>query len=236
MIDQIRASDLVSIYEFMLAILQIGYSKTEYQELLDSLTGIWDIKRSPDCFDWGLDTLDALINYSCPYIQLRENFFSAIVGAFSYYLRRIHPDQWNLFKELCEDLNHKEIYQDLKGSAGSSDETLSDAVVSHGHLEGKLIAIYTLEDPVAVRVKAILEKNFTGVEVKTDNSLVANERLAAIAREADIFIFAWRSAKHPAFHCIEDNRFKDQVTLKPLGKGSSSMLRSLYDYIEKSIN
>ena len=219
--DQILTTDLNAVYEFVLAILQIGCSKNEYHELVAYLKEIWERKKAPDCFGWGLDTLDALINYSAPDTKIREDFFSSIIGSFSQYIRRIHPEQWNYFEYLCKDLNHQDFFNDLRKETVSDEDSKLEEILSPDVLKDKLIGIYTLNDPVGIRVKTILEKRFSGVKVKLNNAHVANDSLATIAREADIFLFAWRSAKHSAFDCIEDNRPKNKVTLKPNGKGSS---------------
>lgn len=73
----------------------------------------------------------------------------------------------------------------------------------------------------------MLRELFPTVEVLLNSDPICSERLAALARRADILLFAWRSSKHAAYYCVRDNRPPNRPILMPRGKGSASILREL---------
>ena len=78
--------------------------------------------------------------------------------------------------------------------------------------------------------KAALEKLFPGCKVVVNSDLVATERLAALARSADLFVFAWKSSSHQAFYCVKDAITNGEPIWVP-GKGTASILRAVLDYL-----
>ena len=69
-------------------------------------------------------------------------------------------------------------------------------------------------------------------KVEINSEKVGSVKLRDLARNADIFVIVTRSAKHAATNFIEMHR-KDKPTLRPTGKGTSSILYELAQYVEK---
>ena len=77
----------------------------------------------------------------------------------------------------------------------------------------------------------MLRQTCPGLEVDINSDEVCTDRLAALAKNSDVFIFAWRSSKHQAYYCIKNNRPATLPLLQPLGKGSASILRAALEYL-----
>ncbi|MEY3760090.1 MAG: hypothetical protein RIR39_1581, partial [Pseudomonadota bacterium] len=67
--------------------------------------------------------------------------------------------------------------------------------------------------------------------VETNNDHEATDKLKSLARNADIFVFAWKSSKHQAYFCVKDARVNKEIIL-PLGKGTASIVRSALERIQ----
>jgi hypothetical protein len=53
-----------------------------------------------------------------------------------------------------------------------------------------------------------------------------------MARNADLFVICWRSAKHAATDAIRQARPSSKPTIYPSGKGSSSILVAIDDHLQ----
>ena len=61
--------------------------------------------------------------------------------------------------------------------------------------------------------------------------MVRSQQLEELARRSDVFVVCWRSAAHAATQIIERLRPTESATLYPAGKGSSSILRVIEEYL-----
>ena len=104
-------------------------------------------------------------------------------------------------------------------------EAIHEGPVERSPLDNKIVAMYTLIEPVAERTKRLLDMLHPGIRVHLVQDTVGNPRLEDLARRADIFVICWRSAAHAATQVIERFRPVGSITLYPAGKGSSSILR-----------
>ena len=91
-------------------------------------------------------------------------------------------------------------------------------------LAGKTVAIYTLTPQVASRARCH-RATVAGIDVKLDDSLVSTPALVNLARTADYFIVAVRSAKHAATEAIIEHRSANLPLIWPRGRGSTRMLQ-----------
>jgi hypothetical protein len=51
-----------------------------------------------------------------------------------------------------------------------------------------------------------------------------------LARNADMFVFAWKSGKHQAFYCVKE-AMRGRDIIMPTGKGTASIVKSVLDSI-----
>ena len=86
------------------------------------------------------------------------------------------------------------------------------------------------------RAKEILGSMYPGISIDTNDDHVCTDRLKALAKSADLFVFASRSSKHQAFFCIKDHRPKNDLFVQPPGKGSASIVRSVEQNIISLLN
>jgi hypothetical protein len=96
---------------------------------------------------------------------------------------------------------------------------------------GRRMAIYTLTEQAGRRAAELLREVCPNLEVEINSDEVCTERLAGLAKNADVFLFAWRSSKHQAYFCVKNNRPASLPLLQPLGKGSASILRAALEYL-----
>lgn len=225
--------DLTIFNELLQAFLTLGVDKGQYNEYIDFAKELWGRYASIAKLDWALDLADLLVIYPCPSSQTRLNFVVTVSGLIGKFLRRVSPGQWKFIQQLYEDLGQGEAYIALVNSYGlAQDEITREAIDIFEHLSRKTVALYTLTERVAKRVKETLEKRCSTVSVQISSDKVGSDRLRQMARSADIFVMATASAKHAATEFIEDHRPKELPILRPQGKGSASMLQAIYHFLQ----
>lgn len=95
-------------------------------------------------------------------------------------------------------------------------------------LKGKLIGISTLTEKAGQRAAEMLQSLFPGVVIKLNHDKVATDKLKNLASSADYFIFCNKSAAHQSYYAVKAIN-KDIIYCD--GKGSSSIIRALTDFI-----
>lgn len=210
-------------------LLEIGLSADRYRQLVEDFCALWERVDSPVHLDSAIDMLDVLLTQACPNPGIRAAFFRKLLASFQRWQRRIRTDQWALLAGLASELGELEVVQALRPAEDQSDSA-AVATASRGALAGQVVAIYTLTDAAAARAADFLTRNFDGVTVEVSNDHVASDRLRALARAADVFVVATRSAKHAATTFIEAQRPPGRPILYAAGKGSASLIRAVYSY------
>lgn len=203
------------------AIMEAGPSRADYEQLLSSLTTIWEERGDPRRIDWALDLLDLFTAASAPDLGSRDAFFEAISGSVNKHARRLQPEQISLFKLLCSDLECG-VPSFLPNEQETTTEPASEI------LAGKVVAIYTLDESSGKRARDLISLFYQGVDVRLSHDHVGSDQLKNLARSADYFLMVTRSAKHAATNFIKEERPEDKRPVDyPSGKGSSSILSAL---------
>ena len=223
--------DLLLFNELVLARLSLGIETPEYIDLLTNAEDLWERYASPSKVDWILDLLDSLVIYPSPAEGKRSKLLIFAANKFTQFARRIEPAQWNFLALLVRDLHQESLLPLIEEYRVAAEETESVAVDVLTLLAGKSITIYTLTEAVAQRVKSIIQSICSNTVVHLCHDKVGSERLRQLARNSDYFIMATASAKHAATGFIEANRPENLPLLRPSGKGSASMLRTLRSYL-----
>ena len=228
--DYKSTNSLNAIINLISDIFKIGFSEKEYNELLNNLIDLWSEVQSFNSLTWALDILDILISNNCSDTTLRSSFLSSIISMFSSFSRKITIDQWELLRVLSADMNELEIIEPIYPKKFESEEALKSVqTVKIAAINN--LGIYSLESTVLKRVKNLIESKFPSISINVNSDKVATDSLATLAKNSDILLFAWKSAKHAAFDCIMDNKGVNTKILQPSGKGSASMLREFFNYI-----
>ena len=222
--DGLSSEDWISTQTLLIAILDSGCDGKSYEDTVNVLKEMWESFGSPTRFDWALDTLDLLAAYPGTQPKARDSLFDSVLASFSKNHRRVSQNHWEIFKWLANDLQRDDDYNAIRPTT----ELAVPSEKESTNLKGKVVAIYTLTESAGARAQEIIEKLFDGVKVKLSHDLGGSDRLKSLAREADYFIVATRSAKHAATEFLKDSRPRDKSHLiYPSGKGSSSIVSSL---------
>jgi hypothetical protein len=227
--EDLGVADVQVVANLAGIILEIGLPAERYRQLVEDFCNLWERVDSPAYLDAAIDMLDVLLTQACPNPGVREVLFRKLIASFQRWQRRIRPDQWMLLAELASELGASEVVKAIRPSEAEADG--AGAAPNRRALAGKMIAIYTLTDPAATRAADFLTSNFDDVVVEVSNDHVASDRLRTLARAADVFVVATRSAKHAATTFIEAQRPPGRPIVYADGKGSASLIRALFSYI-----
>lgn len=210
--------------------LELGVSKAEYAEILLQVSSALQATESPSVADMALDALEMLINVACSDIQQRQQFAIQVIVIFQRWYKRVDRAQFALLGTLVEEL----------GIPGSMGELAKELAVSQPpseweQLDGKRIAMYSLQESALRRAARVLEELIPGSRIDTFNDHVGGSAaLRKASTTADIFIIATGAAKHAATTFIEDHRPKSLQTVYARGQGSASLLDALRKLGQKS--
>ena len=205
-----------------------GLSGDRYRQLIGDLRDLWERVDSPAHLDAALEMLDTLLTYACPDSGARDSFFQIVLASFRRWHRRLRHDQWALLADFALELNSFDDVAAVRPAEEASGTP--GGVTASAALSGKTVAIYTLAEAAGVRARDFLSRNFEDIVVEISNDHVASDRLRSLARQADVFLIATRSAKHAATTFIESQRPPGRPVLYASGKGSASLIRALFAY------
>ncbi|WP_144553391.1 protein DpdD [Bacillus sp. X1(2014)] len=233
--EEIGEMELSIYQDLLIAVLSVGLSKKEYDDVVSSGISLWKIAASYTNLSWAIDVIEALILYPCLNEEKRIAFLKELnqhLGTFSRFMK---TSDWEMIKLLHMDLNEIEAWKGIN-EAYWTKENVKDAANESfwDKLEGKSVGIYTLMDRVSQRVKSYLDSKVkNNIHVQTNNDKVGTDALRILSKSTDILIVATASAKHAATLFIQDERPSKLPLIFCHAKGSSSMIRELEKHIEK---
>jgi hypothetical protein len=208
--------------------LELGVSKAEYIEILHQMNSALQATESPSVADIALDALEMLINTACPDIHQRQQFAIQVIGIFQRWYKRIDAAQFALLRTLADELEIPDAMGDLPKKVSESQSSSM-----WEQLDGKRIAMYSLQESALRRVARVIGELSPRIRVYTFNDHVGGSAaLRKASSTADVFIIATRAAKHAATTFIEDNRPKNLGTIYARGQGSASLLEALREYAQ----
>lgn len=209
------------------ALLTSGPSQSVYIECVEDLNEIISANNSPVYLDWALNTSELLALYPAQDGgDLRLRVFTQVITMVSASPHRVTPTQRDILEILAKDYGCLNLLESLPTCDDESDG-LAQAVAKK--FKG-LIGIYTLTEGAGQRAKSILERYFPDARVETNKDHAATDRLISLAKNADIFVFAWKSSKHQAYFCVKDTRGAKEIVM-PSGKGTASIVKSALERI-----
>lgn len=209
------------------ALLTSGPSQSVYIECVEDLNEIISANNSPVYLDWALNTSELLVLYPAQDGgDLRLRVFTQVITMVRASPHRVTPTQRDILEVLAKDYGCLNLLKSLPACDNESDD-FSQAVATK--FKG-LIGIYTLTEGAGQRAKSILEKYFPDARVETNKDYAATDRLISLAKNADIFVFAWKSSKHQAYFCVKDARGAKEIVM-PSGKGTASIVKSALERI-----
>jgi hypothetical protein len=215
--------------QLLRGLLATGLSKAAYIEAISDFDEIFAENSSPTHFDWGLNLAELLLLYPDPdQGAAKLRLFLNVVGKLRVAPHRITQAQRILLETLARDYN-------CPGLLDNFPDISIEAAITFPEMSGYsgLIGIYTLTDGAGQRAKEILLRLYRQATVVLNSDVSATEQLRALAKAADIFVFAWKSSKHQAYYCVKDTRQGKEIVL-PRGKGSASILAGVLEKISAS--
>lgn len=200
-----------------------GASQSQYIEVLELLAYVLETDDSPYLVPWVLEILEVVAGYPVGETSARDQLASRAVG----FLQR-RSDRLTIENRLVASLVIEEL-----GLAAESIRPVSE--YEPGQLgtwpNNTKIGIYTLTPGVGERVVGYVQSIHPNVSIQVNSDHVSTEGLRNLAQEADVFVIVSRSAKHAATDAIKDSRSKESPILYPSGKGSSSIIKALNEYM-----
>jgi hypothetical protein len=203
--------------------LEQPFTANEYARMTDAIIMLWESNSGPEAYSGMLELMDVLLEAPCPQESLRRQVWQLIQD---FALKRWRQIKDPLIRQLTQIIMRGMLEVGEQGPEfdnGKDPENEGIGMVaSLPDLKGKMLAVYTLTEGAARRAREILEANFAGLRIEINSDHTATPALCHLAKTADYFVFAARSATHQAFYPITNSR-KDIIY--PYGKGASSIIR-----------
>lgn len=200
-------------------LLTTGLDREGYADLVADLQELQGAQASLVNLSWSLDLAELLAIHACPGAEVRLRFVVGVVDVARRLAHRLTYADRLVVEYLCRDCG---LHYPSEFAQESADDTTGD-----DRLSGKKVGIYTLIEPAGQRAALLLERIYPTIQVELNADHECTSRLIALARSADLFVFAWKSSKHQAYYCVKDHRDPKRALLLPVGKGSSSILQAI---------
>ncbi|MGJ7159611.1 protein DpdD [Morganella morganii] len=219
--DIFIASDLTRGY------LSSNSTAKDYCELVEYLKMMIENSGTSSASAW-LDILELFLIHPTADQSARESLFNLVLGIFYTNPARYSTLQWGLLALFAEECG---LSCDIPPQVVEDGNDRLETVCTGATLNGKVVGIYTLTDSVAERVKQQLLDEYPQADIRLNNDKGGSVTLRSLAKNADIFVFAWLSSKHSAYYAIKEER-GEKPFLQPSGKGSTSMLDCIRNYVK----
>ncbi|MDU7390692.1 protein DpdD [Atlantibacter hermannii] len=225
--DNISREDIFTACELARGYLEGDSNAHDYSELIENLQMMIESSGTTSASAW-LDLLELFLVYPTADQLAREQLFILVLNMFYRNPARYTELQWSLLAQFAGECGLVcEIPPQILEDSGEK----NDEVRVGSTLNDKVVGIYTLTESVAQRVKKQLLVDYPQADIRLNNDKGGSTMLRSLAREADVFIFAWLSSKHSAYYAIKEER-GDKPLLQPSGKGSTSMLDCIRSYLK----
>lgn len=205
------------------ALLAAGLDQKAYRDLIADTDEIAGEGFGVDMVYWVLDLVESFMNAASPDAAAREQFLHRILARIAPIIGRL-----SRLQRIAVTLLASELGWALPASPASDVVPADDGLASR--LAGMRIAIYSLTESSSRQAKAALEEISPTVTVGINADHGGSARLRALAENSDLFVMTWLSAKHAATDFIRAHR-GDRPLVYSQGKGFSSMLRAVEDYV-----
>lgn len=205
------------------AVLATGIAKDDYVGLCRDLSEWLGPVVAVSTIDRLADLVELTVVHPCPDGPAQKALWTSFLAALQPFSHRLDALQVSALKSLDVMLSGGLLTVEL----GTREEVRGDSVPEF--VRGR-VAVYTLVESVARRVKQQLEAAAPGLRVDLTTDKVGNDRLLVLAREADLFAIDWSRAKHAATDFIRQNRGARPIIFTS-GSGSSSIAREVLEAV-----
>ena len=205
------------------ALLSLGTTQKGYRGLLQDFEKLIDPGAGFSSVYWLIDIGAALLQHPSPDRDARLTLQNRILNSLQGFLGLLSAGQRAAYRRIAAGASWPVLPAPVDASGPTGLESL----------QGQSIAIYTLTESAGRQAEAVLKDLVPSVQVHLAHDHVGSQRLARLARDADLFILTTASAKHAATDCIVTNR-GDRPLLYAAGRGFSSIVRAVEEYAARN--
>jgi len=205
------------------ALLATGLDQKSYRDLIADIEEIAGDGFGVDMIYWVLALVENFMSAATPDASARETFLHRALARVVPIYGRLTRLQRVAIKLLSIELGWS-LPKTVTPFAEQADDGLAN------RLAGLRVAIYSMTESSSRQAKIALEEITPAVTVETNADHGGSVRLRALAENSDIFVVAWRSAKHAATDFIREHRGR-RTLLYSQGRGFSSILRAIENHL-----
>jgi hypothetical protein len=209
------------------ALLTTGIPAAQYGALLDDCLELVGNGAGTRNVYWLLDVLEETILNTAPDPNRRQSFWYASHARLYPLRAHLSAGQCLALGKLGASLGWKS--KDIEELSSSSTSSKFDEM--RIALSGTSVAIYSLTESAARQARQALETIAPDVRISISSDTCGTTALKSMALNSDIFIVATASAKHAATGFIQLMRPREKPTLFASGRGFSSIVRSIEEYL-----
>ena len=207
------------------SMLNLGLTKLQYRNLLNDCIDLMGDGIGMNQTYWILDLLEETLLCPCPDQDQRKQFWTVCLSKMKEIEHFLTQGQLLVINKLKITLNW---------SNSESFQTKSKRIENNKSfqvLSGKTLSIYSLTESATKQTAKALSELVPDLKISISNDKVGSPSLKSLARNSDIFVISTSSAKHFATTFIQNNRPKDKITLFSSGRGFSSIIKVIENYI-----
>jgi len=208
------------------ALLATGLDTKTYEALIADIGEIAGEGFGVGMIYWILEIVEEFVGTSAPDAQARDSFFHATLARIAPLYSRLSSLQRAAVGQLAHELG----WTLPSTAAGHDAESVDDFA---DRMNGLRIAIYSLTEASSRQAKAAIEAIAPSAVVDINSDHGGTARLRSLAENVDVLVMTWLSAKHAATDFIRNHR-GDRPLLYAQGKGVSSILRAIEDFLSAS--
>ena len=212
------------------ALLTLGMSSATYGTLLDDCLDLLGSGLGVRNVYWISDILEETINNQAPDASKREAFWHQTYMRLYPLFAYLTPGQRVVVARLCVSLGWK-VSDQLLSSHG---DALPENSQFKDRLNGLSIAIYTLTESASRQAEQALLTIQPSIKVAISTDYGGTPSLKSMVQNSDIVVVATASAKHAATEFIQQMRPRNMPILYAAGRGFSSIVRAVEDYVMNS--
>jgi hypothetical protein len=205
------------------ALLTSGLDARAYRALIADVDELAGEGFGVDMIYWMLEIIEDFMRAGAPDAEARHTFLQGALSRMTPLFIRLSSLQRAAIARLASELG-------WDAATFSADNQIAPADVISARMQGLRIAIYSLTETSSQQAKIAIEEAVSTAVVECNADHGGTNRLRSLARNTDLFVVVWQSAKHAATDFIRQHR-GDRPLIYAQGRGFSSILRAIEDHL-----
>lgn len=222
--DIFQRTDQELLHQILVAIVDCG-DAAAYRHSVDTITKVFEAIRSPQALGWALDVCDSLSQRRVRDAEARLRLLTQVIQACQEFSSRLEPLQTLQLRLLAHEAKLDLPELPSSHSPESSEAQTLDETPYR-------VAIYNLDEAATRRAVEILKSLHPHWVIDTNADHVCSDRLKALARQAHVFVFAWRCSKHAAYYCVKASSQKENLVMAR-GVGTTSLVAAAVEFLQR---